>query len=321
MIITRRAASSNKREDANGVTHGATDSVESGGAVKDSNVYHLSSGKSVEKLRKETHNVINKQSLKSYLKTITIWGSLLCIGHQLGLNSCRQQSSELSDSIRGHAASIKEIYDARNCESYLAQIDKDGKRIDSVSLPIYTEEEWQQFRQLWVDQGGKNAEKYYKKSDKRRSKAPPDFVPPFKAGQTKDGKGRGVFATRDIKKGEMTYGGTKNYIFFTTGHDYRRFLDAFDDETACDLMKFTWPQEGIGPRGERLIWGPMDDNALQNHAGSDKANTGCPPHVYCGNFDEYALRDIKKGEELLCDYGEFFSLNFLEFKKWKWFGL
>ena len=76
-----------------------------------------------------------------------------------------------------------------------------------------------------------------------------------------------------------------------------------------------------GPRGERLIWGPMDDNALQNHAGPDKANTGCPPHVYCGNFDEYALRDIKKGEELLCDYGKFFSLNFLEYKKWKWFGL
>ena len=89
-------------------------------------------------------------------------------------------------------------------------------------------------------------EKYYKLSDKRRSEAPPDFVPPFKAGQTSDGKGRGIFATLDIKKGEMIYGLSKNYIFFKSGNEFRRFLDALDDEKACDLMKFTWPQEGIG---------------------------------------------------------------------------
>ena len=44
----------------------------------------------------------------------------------------------------------------------------------------------------------------------------------------------------------MTYGGSRNYIFFRDGHEYRRYLDVFDDETACDIMKFTWPQEGVG---------------------------------------------------------------------------
>lgn len=76
-----------------------------------------------------------------------------------------------------------------------------------------------------------------------------------------------------------------------------------------------------GPKGESVIWGPMDDNALQNDGGRERANTGCPPFTHCGKFDEYALRDIKKGEEILCDYGNFFSLNFLEFDKWKEFGL
>ena len=38
-------------------------------------------------------------------------------------------------------------------------------------------------------------------------------------------------------------------------------------------------------------------------------------------FDEYALRDINEGEELLCDYGDFFSLDFLDFEEWKLFGL
>ena len=239
MIITRRAASSStKTEEAD--DGGATNSVES--AVKD--------GRSIEKLGKEKTQqhlvIISRQSLKTCL----IWGSLLCIGYQLGLSSsCRQQQSlettpSNNYSIRSRAtstATLKQIYDARNCESYLAQTDNNGKRIDSKSLPIYTEEQWQQFRQLWVDQGGKNVEKYYKLSDKRRSEAPPDFVPPFKAGQTSDGKGRGIFATLDIKKGEMIYGLSKNYIFFKSGNEFRRFLDALDDEKACDLMKFTWP--------------------------------------------------------------------------------
>ncbi len=176
---------------------------------------------------------------------------------------------------------LKEMYNLRNCESYLATYDEDGKRIDSKSLPIYTDEQWAHFRKIWRAQGGKDMK--YKKDDRRRSHAPPDFVPPFKAGQTKNGKGRGVFATRDIKKGEMTYGGSKHYIFFKTGHDYRRFLDAFDDEMSCDLMKFVWPQKYIGPKNEALIWGTMSDNALMNDGGKKKANTGCPKDKDCGN--------------------------------------
>ena len=167
---------------------------------------------------------------------------ILLIGYQLGLGNCsrrqsQQQSTELSKkSIRGVPSgkppTLKQIYKARNCESYLAQINEDGQRIDSKSLPLYTEEEWQQFRDLWREQGGHFPA--YRKNDKRLSKAPPDFVPPFKAGQTTDGKGRGLFATRDIKKGEMTYGAWKNHVFFQSGNQFRRFLDALDDEKACD---------------------------------------------------------------------------------------
>ena len=213
---------------------------------------------------------------------------------------------------------LKQMYKSRNCDSYLAQTTADGERNDSK---LYTEELWAYFRKIWREQGGKDPTKEYDSDDGRRSIAPPDFVPPFKAGQTKDGKGRGIFATRDIKKGELTYGGSKHYIFFTSGHDYRKFLDVFDDETACDIMKFTWPQDQVGPNGEAVIWGPMDDNALQNDGGAERANTGCPPGKNCGIFDEYALRDIKRGEEILCDYEQFFSLDFLDFKLWKHFGL
>ena len=84
-----------------------------------------------------------------------------------------------------------------------------------------------------------------KNGDRQESLAPPYLVSPFTDGQPKDGEGSVLFATRDIEKGEMTYGGTRACTY-TSGHDYRRYFDAFDDEMACNMMKFTWPQKGVG---------------------------------------------------------------------------
>ena len=99
----------------------------------------------------------------------------------------------------------------------------------------------------------------------------------------------------------------------------------------------------MGRDGETLIVLILDDNSLQNHAndikddndsssssddddnerikidmismtnkkkpkgGKQVANTGCPIHMECGMFDEYALDDIQQGEELVCDYDKFFD--------------
>ena len=240
--------------------------------------------------------VVRKSSLRLIIPILFMCSLMVMWANNLSAQQQQEEQQQreraLLKSVRVPASTkwlfkkpptLREMYDLRNCESYLATYDEDGKRIDSKSLPIYTDEQWAYFRKIWSAQGGQDPSKEYKENDRRRSRAPPDLVPPFKAGQTKDGKGRGVFATRDIKKGEMTYGGTKSYIFFTTGHDYRRFLDALDDETACDLMKFTWPQKNVGPKHEPLIWGPMDDNAFMNDGGKERANTGCPPDKHCGN--------------------------------------
>ena len=217
---------------------------------------------------------------------------------------------------------LKQIYKARRCDSYHTQTNVNGERTDSKSLPIYTEEQWARMRKVWRDQGHINPYENVPLGDRRRrSEVPQDFVPPFQAGQTRDGKGRGIFATRDIKRGEMTYGGASNYIFFHNGGDYRKYLNAFDDQTACDIMKFVWPQRGAGFDRETVIVGVMDDNSLQNDGGKERANTGCHPEQGCHFYDEYALRDIKKGEEILCNYGSFFSLDFLNFELWKEFGL
>ena len=54
-------------------------------------------------------------------------------------------------------------------------------------------------------------------------------------------KVRGLFATRDIKKGEMTYNGEgsadPHLIKFTDGQSYRKFVYAIEDDgMACDVM-------------------------------------------------------------------------------------
>ena len=50
----------------------------------------------------------------------------------------------------------------------------------------------------------------------------------------------------------------------------------------------------------------LDNNALQNSGSEVSSNTGCPPdRDDCRQFDEFALQDIKEGEELLCDYSAF----------------
>ena len=48
---------------------------------------------------------------------------------------------------------------------------------------------------------------------------------------------------------------------------------------------------------------------MQNDGNRSAANTGCPPGRACGLFDEYALRDIREGEELLCVYEDFYDYD------------
>ena len=213
--------------------------------------------------------------------------------------------------------------------------------------PLYTSQDWQRLQTIYKSLGGGTVD-YSGTVDYPESEAPHDFIPPFKSGYTIDNKGRGIFATRYIRKGEMTYGGKKNYAFFSSGEEYRRFLNELTDAEACDIMMWSWPQWNMGRDGSTMIVVLLDDNSLQNHAdgidddeeilsdyhdekiidmismankkkaknGRQVANTGCPSHMECGMFDEYALDDIQKGEELVCDYDRFFDE-----KLWTDFGL
>jgi hypothetical protein len=51
------------------------------------------------------------------------------------------------------------------------------------------------------------------------------------------GKGRGLFASRDIKKGEVVHDGTNSDVIMS-GKDFRRFLFALPQKMACDATEW-----------------------------------------------------------------------------------
>ena len=109
------------------------------------------------------------------------------------------------------------------------------------------------------------------------------------------GKGRGLFASRDIKKGELVHDGNASDIVMTAD-EWRSMIFALPQKMACDLSEWTWTQRKKKD-GPYKIFTAFNISILMN--GSNKPNT-MPKVGHSSRM--YALRDIKKDEEILTDY-------------------
>jgi hypothetical protein len=119
-----------------------------------------------------------------------------------------------------------------------------------------------------------------------------DGPPPFYAAHGT--RGRGLFASRGIKKGELVHDGSKSDIVFPDAITWRRYVFSLPRRMACDAIDWTWTQK----RGIRTC---MNIAILMN-AANWKSETETEPNL-SSSAVMYATRDIKKGEELLYDYG------------------
>jgi hypothetical protein len=208
---------------------------------------------------------LGKRSIILTVARLTSYICVIIIGYLIALTSkpypylSKDVNANYWENRKPASSTLKQIYESRNCDEIL-----------KLPRPIYSKENWQKFYDIWKKHGGRGDPDFV------TSDAPPDFVRPTEAGETDDGKGRGVFATSDIKKGEMIYGQTTNYAYFSNGYSFQRFLEALtDDGEACDIMKFSWPQSGFGPNGETAIVCVMDENSFMNDGGAEKSNFGC----------------------------------------------
>lgn len=112
------------------------------------------------------------------------------------------------------------------------------------------------------------------------------------------GKGRGIFASRDILKGELVHNGSNSDVVFPDGSSFRRYLFALPRTMACDVMEWAWTQQ-LQEGGDFYICVAINISSLMNSGGDEKANA-LPTSSTTTVF--YATKDIHKDEEILTDY-------------------
>ena len=141
-------------------------------------------------------------------------------------------------------------------------------------------------------------------------------VPPPYYPKVSPGKGRGLFASRDIQKGEVVHDGTLSDVVFPDATSWRRFVFSLPREMACDCTDWHWfsafSDEKDAPY---YMLGGINISSLMNayaHEGgeSEASALGISPNALprtntlgkSTSAKFYAMRDIKRGEEILTDY-------------------
>jgi hypothetical protein len=130
---------------------------------------------------------------------------------------------------------------------------------------------------------------------------------PFKIGHS-PGRGRGVFAAEDIRKGTLVWYG-ENTAAFTSGVQFRKFLASLPDVFVCELIHWCYTSQDENKMPS--IECDLDEGSLFNTIDNGAEYTiGCSRSMV-ENYPRdcldaaYALRDITAGEEFITNYDEF----------------
>ena len=177
--------------------------------------------------------------------------------------------------------------------------------------PLLSLEDWQLFRDTYT--------RVVDRDHKWDDAVPPTLgyslepgipvPPPFYAKLTA-GSGRGLFASRDIRKGELIHKGEHSDVIFPDSMAWRRYIFSLPKPFACDLADWTWTQQFKKNGPYHILIGP-NISSLMNTGRKINVNA-LPESETSGTF--YATRDIEKGEEILTDYEVYPT-------KWKKVGL
>ena len=177
----------------------------------------------------------------------------------------------------------------------------------SSAFELYTVEDFQMMRDTYIQ--------YVDTSYRFDDPVPPTegyslhvkgTPPPYHAEKIPDGP-RGLFASRDIHKGELVHNGTKSDVSFPDANAYRRFIFGLPKrEMGCDVTEWTWTQKQ-GENGPLKLMTGFTISILINEGWTDDDVNVLPESDVSPLF--YATRDIQKGEELLTTYETLYSAD------------
>jgi hypothetical protein len=180
---------------------------------------------------------------------------------------------------------------------------------DESERPIPSAETWMRIRQAYVDVVG------ISKSSIGEPNQVDGFFAPIEVRQS-PGRGRGVFAAEDIPRGQHIHRKSIQMAQFDNGIDFKKFLDSFSGEgIVCDIIEHAYLNifgDDKENEDNLRICVELDNASLMNSIDQEDypVDVGCLPEWNDrspGGCDDnkYALRDIKKGDEILMDYDEY----------------
>ena len=174
---------------------------------------------------------------------------------------------------------------------------------NDITRPLPTKEDWKILQKAYIQYLGKNIANLddtispsegYNIGDNEHSKLPPYYAE-FKNGR------RGLYASRDIKQGELVNNDTKGAVQFPSSHTWRMLVfNLPTKQLACEVINSSWVQKRRGYKPYHLFSSANISKLM---------NTGTEKTINVNREDEYspkmvALRDMKKGEEILRDVNE-----------------
>jgi hypothetical protein len=187
-----------------------------------------------------------------------------------------------------------------------------------VVTASFTQEKWIEMRKAYVQVVGQ--EESSLSADwaelPPRGELSSGFYIPVEV-RTSPGKGRGVFSSVDIQKGQKVWD-NRHTGRFPDECSVRQFMDVIGEEDACNAIMWAYVNNHFAEEvsGDYEFMLDFDecvyfnaapskeeqnlDNRFADHVGEDRDKRRAP-----GAFAMYANRDIPAGSELIIDYGQF----------------
>ena len=160
---------------------------------------------------------------------------------------------------------------------------------------IHDQDAWKEMRRTYVRVVGADAS----------TVGPPEssyngFSRPYQVGH--NSYGRGIYAKTDIPKGSLVWHNIRSATF-SEGMQFREFVMTLSPELGCDVLQWSYVMD-------EKIYCDLDEGSFCNNGYSVGSNIDIHEEVSekfvaKAGVQLFAARDIKEGEELLCNYASF----------------